>query len=112
MCVCVCVYSMYITALAMTLLTYLSRQETVVIIVNLFAVVQVQFDPKNYTVTEGDVVNITLVTSTSDYMFNFTVTLQNMDGTATGESCSVTCMSLSVSGTIHNYVPSHPVPCL
>ena len=43
-----------------------------------------QFDPKNYTVTEGDVVSITLVTNTSDYMFDFT--LQYMDGTATGES--------------------------
>jgi len=90
-CVCVCacvrVCSMYIIALAMT--ACLSRQEVVVIIngsVNLFAAVQVQFDPKNYTVTEGDVVGITLVTNTSDYMFNFTVTLQNMDGSATGES--------------------------
>ena len=67
----------------------LSRQEVVVIIngsVNLFAAVQVQFDPQNYTVTEGNVVNMTLVTNTSDYMFNFTVTLQNMDGTGTGES--------------------------
>ena len=45
-----------------------------------------QFDPPNYNVTEGDVVNITLVTNTSDYMFNFTVTLQHMDGSATGES--------------------------
>ena len=44
------------------------------------------FDPQNYTVTEGDVVNIILETSTSDYMFNFTVTLQYMDGSATGES--------------------------
>ena len=51
-----------------------------------FAAVQVQFDPQNYTVTEGDVVSITLVTNTSDYMFNFTVTLQSMDGSATGES--------------------------
>ena len=68
---------------------YLSRQEAVVIIngsVNLFAAVQVQFDPQNYTVTEGDVVNITLVTNTSDYMFDFNVTLQNMNGSATGES--------------------------
>ena len=54
--------------------------------VNLFAAVQVQFDPQNYTVTEGDVVDITLVTNTSDYMFDFTVTLQYMNGTATGES--------------------------
>ena len=54
--------------------------------VNLFADVEVKFDPQNYTVTEGGVVNITLVTNTSDYMFNFTVTLHNMGGTATGES--------------------------
>ena len=45
-----------------------------------------QFDPQNYTVTEGDVVNITLATNTSDYEFDFTVTLQLMDGSATGES--------------------------
>ncbi len=54
--------------------------------VNLFAAVQVQFDPQSYSVTEGDVVGITLVTNTSDYIFNFTVTLQNMDGSAAGES--------------------------
>ena len=82
------------------------------VLINLLAAVQVQFDPQNYTVTEGDVVSITLVTNTSDYMFDFNVTLQNMNGSATGESCSVTCMSLSVSGTLHNYVPSHPIPCL
>ena len=67
----------------------LSRQKVVVIIngsVNLFAAVQVQFDPQNYTVTEGSVVNMTLVTNTSDYMFDFSVTLQSMDGSATGES--------------------------
>ena len=46
----------------------------------------VQFDPHAYTVTEGDVVNITLITGTSAFTFNFTVTLQSMDGTATGES--------------------------
>ena len=44
-----------------------------------------KFDSQNYTVTEGDVVKITLVTNTSDYMFNFNVTLQNMDGSAAGE---------------------------
>ena len=49
--------------------------------------VRVQFfEPQNYTVTEGDMVNITLAMNTSDYMFDFTVTLQNIDGTATGES--------------------------
>ena len=50
-----------------------------------FADVEVQFDSQNYTVTEGDVVNITLATNTSDYTFNFTVTLQYMNGTATGK---------------------------
>ena len=47
-----------------------------------FAAVQVQFDPQNYKVTEGDVVNITLMTNTRDYMFNFTLTLQYMNGLA------------------------------
>ena len=50
----------------------------------MFAAVQVHFAQQNYTVIEGDVVSITLVTNTSAYMFNFT--LQYMDGTATGES--------------------------
>ena len=45
-----------------------------------------QFDPQNYTVTEGGVVGITLVTNTSDYMFDFTVTLQYMDVTASAGS--------------------------
>ena len=40
---------------------------------------------QNYTITEGDIVNITLVTSTNDYEFGFTVTLQHMNGSATGE---------------------------
>ena len=65
------------------------RQEDVVILHwnnNSFAAVQVQFAQQNYTVIEGNVVDITLVTNTSDYEFNFTVTLQYMDGTATGES--------------------------
>ena len=83
-----CAYSTYVYSSSHDS-TYLSRQEVVVIIngsVNLFAAVQVQFDPQNYTVTEGDVVSITLVTDTSDYMFDFNVTLQNMNGSATGES--------------------------
>ena len=87
MCVCVCVQYVYYSISHDS--AYLSRQETVVIIngsVNLFAAVQVQFDPQNYTVTEGGVVGITLVTNTSDYMFDFNVTLQNMNGSATGES--------------------------
>ena len=73
----------------------LDRQEDVVILhwnINSFADVRVQFDPQNYTVTEGDVVNITLVTNTSDYMFDFTVTLQNMNGSATGE-CAFTAVT-------------------
>ena len=48
-----------------------------------------QFAQQNYTVTEGDVVNIILsASSTSEYMFNVTVTLQDMNGSATGESIS------------------------
>ena len=47
-----------------------------------------QFDQESYNVTEGDVVNITLVTSTSNYEFDFNVNLLYVDGTATGESCS------------------------
>ena len=54
--------------------------------ISALAAVQVQFAQQNYTLTEGDVVNITLVTNTIDYMFDFTVTLQNMGGSATGES--------------------------
>ena len=38
--------------------------------------------PQNYSVTEGNTAVITLVTSTSAYQFDFTVTLQTMDGTA------------------------------
>ena len=88
-CVCVCACVQYVYYSISHDSACLSRQEVVVIInggVNLFAAVQVQFGPQNYTVTEGDVVGITLVTNTSDYMFNFTVTLQNRDGPATGES--------------------------
>ena len=48
-----------------------------------------QFAEQNYTVTEGNVVTITLsASSTSEYMFNVTVTLQDMNGSATGESIS------------------------
>ena len=86
MCVCVCVC---IIALAMTLLVWAGRKLLWLLMqvwICLFAAVQVQFDPQNYIVTEGNVVNMTLVTNTSDYMFNFTVTLQNMDGSAAGES--------------------------
>ena len=53
---------------------------------SLFAAVQVSFAQQTYTITEGGVVDIMLVTSTSNYEFDFTVTLQHMDGSATGES--------------------------
>ena len=43
-----------------------------------------RIDPQNYTITEGDPVNITLVTDGMD-MVNFNVTLQDMDGSAIGE---------------------------
>ena len=60
-----------------------------------FAAIKVRFSSQNYKVTEGDVVNVTLGTSTRDYEFDFNVTLQHIsDGSATGESCSVICMLL------------------
>ena len=43
---------------------------------------------QNHTVTEGDIVNITLHLSSSPG-FDFTVTFQHMDGSATGESSEV-----------------------
>ena len=52
----------------------------------IFAALQVLLAQQNYNVKEGETVNITLETSTSDYTFDFTVTLQLMDGTTTGES--------------------------
>ena len=73
--------------------------------INLFTAVQVWIEQQNYTITEGDYVNITLVTNTVNYEFDFTVTLLplvdyywywNWNGygygyrLATGESCSVT----------------------
>ena len=51
-----------------------------------FAAVEVYFNSSTYNVVEGDAVYITLVTNTSDYMFDFNVTLQPVDGSATGES--------------------------
>ena len=61
-----------------------------------FAAVQVSFAQQTYTVTEGGVVEIMLVTNTDNYEFDFTVTVVdwywNWYGytLATGESCSVT----------------------
>ena len=51
------------------------------------AVVQLRFAPQNYTVTEGGTVNITLeaVPPSDGYDFDFTVTLQYMNGSAIGE---------------------------
>ena len=71
-----------------------------------FAAIQVSFDRENYTVTEGGSVNITLVTNTIDYEFDFTVTLQPVDGSAIGESCSMTsCAWLCSSLTAYHCVP-------
>ena len=55
-----------------------------------FTDVRVQFYAENYNVAEGDAVNVTLVTNTSDYEFDFTVTLLFSDASATGEPCSLT----------------------
>ena len=48
----------------------------------------VRIDPENTTITEGDPVNITLVAD-SIGMVNFNVTLQDIDGTAMGESSQI-----------------------
>ena len=49
------------------------------------AVVQVSFAQQNYTVTEGTPsLDITLTTDATS-MYNFIITLQHMDGSATGE---------------------------
>ena len=50
-----------------------------------FAAIQVSLAQQNYTITEGDIVNITLHLSTIPE-FDFTVTLQHMNGSATGET--------------------------
>ena len=52
------------------------------------------FAPQNYTVTEGSLVNITLkaVPPSDGYDFTFTVTLQYMNGSATGE-CAFTAVT-------------------
>ena len=47
-------------------------------------VIAVSVMPQNYTVTEGDKANITLVLNSSDYEFDFTVTLEHMDVLAVG----------------------------
>ena len=59
-----------------------------------FTDVRVWFYAENYNVTEGDAVNVTLVTNTSDYEFDFTVTLLFSDASATGESCSLTYVTI------------------
>ena len=55
------------------------------------AVVQLRFTLQNYTVTEGAVVNITLeaVFPSNAYDFDFTVYLQSMSGSATGECANI-----------------------
>ena len=47
-------------------------------------VIAVSVMSQNYTVTEGDKVNITLVLNSTDYEFGFTVTLEHMDASAVG----------------------------
>ena len=52
-----------------------------------FTDVRVWFYPQNYTVTEGGAVNVTLVTNTSDYEFDFNVILLFLDESATCKFC-------------------------
>ena len=72
--------------------TYVQYTEMICICIKCYpnssrAVVQLAFDPQNYTVTEGSSVNITLeaVPPSEGYDFSFTVTLLYMNGSATGE---------------------------
>ena len=121
---CVCVEYLHYSISHDT--AYLSRQEVVVIIngsVNLFAAVQVQFDPQNYTVTEGDGVNITLVTNTSDYEFDFNVILFFFDESATCKFCggipagfgacaTKTCtIDVLLLWTVHIFLAAADDPC-
>ena len=64
------------------------------------AAFQLQFASQNYTVTEGGSVNITLeaMSSFGGYEFGFTVTLQYMNGSATGE-----CVQVHMCKYIHTY---------
>ena len=58
-------------------------------------VIEVTVAPQNYTVIEGDKANITLVLSSSDYEFDFTVTLEHMDGSAVGTSLHSTIIQIN-----------------
>ena len=53
--------------------------------------------PQNYTVVEGQKVNITLMLDSDAYDCDFNVTLQHMDGRATGERCDHSPQVVSVS---------------
>ena len=57
------------------------------------AAIKVRFQQFRYNVTEGDVANLTLVTDTNDYEFNFIAILRHMDGltTASGEGIYIIC---------------------
>ena len=75
--------------------------------ISALAAAQVQFvESQNYTITEGDVVNITLTTYTSGYMFDFTVALQYMNGTATSESFN--CKYEAHAVVMGSYTPVLP----
>ena len=68
------------------------------------AAIQLRFAPQNYTVTEGGAVNITLeaVPPSGGYDFDFTVTLQYMNESATGECVQVhMCKSKDCSSFEH-----------
>ena len=91
--------------------------------------IQLRFAPQNYTVTEGGSVNITLeaVPPSNGYDFDFTVTLQYMNGSATGECvhvhkhmmCINTCMIAPTATEVvyHRFIHSTagsdytPGPC-
>ena len=88
-CVRVCMINVVCATLQMWHVWYLNNNLIAVLYSFISSFAAVSFAQQSYNVTEGGAVNVTLVTSTSDYEFDFNVTLQYMDGTATGEPCSV-----------------------
>ena len=75
------------------------------------AAIQLRFALQNYNITEGGVVNITLEASgfLDSYEFGFTVTLQSMNGSATGESITVRDWS-NFTAAFHSVVLQSPPP--
>ena len=68
----------------------------------IFAAVPVLLAQQNYNVKEGETVNINLEMLSSDYEFDVTVTLQLMDGSATGESFYLSTQNRTICRYSHS----------